>query len=162
HIEARDGRVIQQLRIDQQTGSLFFQTGNGPLLGLGEGGPQFDRRGSTDQMRSGQGGYRLQTHGGRVPVPWLIGTDGWAMFIHHPYGAFDLKAGEGRFDPGKSTSNTLLDFFVVAAREPEQIMTEYARLTGKPEMPPMWSLGYQQSHRTLASRDEVMWVAKTF
>ena len=36
------------------------------------------------------------------------------------------------------------------------------RLTGHPEMPPLWSLGYQQSHRTLASREEVLSIARTF
>ena len=29
-------------------------------------------------------------------------------------------------------------------------------------MPPLWSLGYQQSHRTLSSRDEILQEAKTF
>ena len=28
-------------------------------------------------------------------------------------------------------------------------------------MPARWTFGYQQSHRTLAGPDEVMWVAKT-
>src|SRR6185295_18451631 len=37
-----------------------------------------------------------------------------------------------------------------------------ARLTGHPEMPPLWSFGYQQSHRTLASREEILQEAKTF
>ena len=55
-----------------------------------------------------------------------------------------------------------LDFFVVGAREPEAIMAEYARLTGHPEMPPLWAFGYQQSHRTLASREEILQEAKTF
>src|SRR5205085_754492 len=35
-------------------------------------------------------------------------------------------------------------------------------LTGHPEMPPLWSFGYQQSHRTLASREEILEEAKTF
>ena len=39
-------------------------------------------------------------------------------------------------------------------------MAEYARLTGHAEMPPLWSFGYQQSHRTLASREEVLSEAK--
>jgi alpha-glucosidase (family GH31 glycosyl hydrolase) len=29
-------------------------------------------------------------------------------------------------------------------------------------MPPLWSLGYQQSHRTLASREEILEIANTF
>ena len=85
------GRKIQELTVDTETGNASFAVGNSPLLGLGEGGPQFDRRGSTDRMVSGQGGYRLATHGGRVPIPWLIGTAGWAMFIHQPFGTFDFS-----------------------------------------------------------------------
>ena len=55
-----------------------------------------------------------------------------------------------------------LDIFVVTAREPAQVMAEFARLTGHPEMPPLWALGYQQSHRTLADRAEVLSIARTF
>jgi alpha-glucosidase len=161
-IEARDGRVVQRLRFDQETGSMSFIPGKGPVLGLGEGGPQFDRRGSADQMRSGQGGYRLRTHGGRVPIPWLIGTDGWAMFIPQPFGTFDLTGQEGRMNPGSPATALPMDLFIMGAREPAQVMAEYARLTGRPEMPPLWSLGYLQSHRTLRGPDEIMWVARTF
>jgi alpha-glucosidase (family GH31 glycosyl hydrolase) len=158
----KNGSSFQQLRIDEQTGTVFFDLGGGPLLGLGEGGPQFDRRGNKDEMRSGQGGYRLRTHGGRVPIPWLVGTSGWAMFIHQPFGKFDLTGREGRFDPTNPATSLPMDIFIVAAREPQVIMGEYARLTGYPEVPPLWSLGYLQSHRTLAGPEEIMWVARTF
>src|SRR5207248_8364799 len=160
-IDAKDGRRVQQLRIDAQTGAIAFALGDGPVLGLGEGGPQFDRRGSADRMRSGQGGYQLRTHGGRVPVPWLIGTSGWAMFVHQPFGTFDLTGVQGRFDAADHAAPPI-DLFIVGARDPAAMMAEYARLTGFPEMPPLWSFGYQQSHRTLASRDEVVAEAKTF
>jgi alpha-glucosidase/alpha-D-xyloside xylohydrolase len=78
------GDVIQQLAWDPNAGIFSFLQGSSPLFGLGEGGPQFDRRGSTDSMRGGQGGYKLATHGGRVPIPWVIGTSGWAIFFHQP------------------------------------------------------------------------------
>ena len=159
-IAARDGRQVQRLRVDPSTALLAFPLGDGPVLGFGEGGPQFDRRGAIDPMRSGQGGYRLRTHGGRVPVPWLIGTSGWALFINQPAGAFDLTGPEARFTPGEP--KLPLDFFVIGAREPAEVMAEFARLTGPAEMPPLWSLGYQQSHRTLASREEILSEARTF
>lgn len=162
HIETREGRLVQRLQLDPRTGAMSFLQGEGPVLGLGQGGPQFDRRGSRDLMRSGQGGYRLRTHGGRVPIPWLIGTSGWAMFVHQPEGIFDLTASEGRFEPRRPEEALPLDLFVVGTPEPTEIMAEYARLTGLPEMPPLWALGYQQSHRTLAGRDEVLSVARTF
>ena len=152
-------RLIQKLRVDQQTGAVFFNLGDRPVLGFGEGGPQFDRRGNKDEMRSGQGGYRLRTHGGRAPIPWLIGTSGWAMFVHQPLGKFDLTGAEGRFDP---QTPAVLDLFIIDGRDPVRVMAEYARLTGKPELPPLWSLGYLQSHRTLRGPEEVMWVARTF
>ena len=159
-IAARDGRQVQRLRVNPSTALLAFPLGDGPVLGFGEGGPQFDRRGAIDPMRSGQGGYRLRTHGGRVPVPWLIGTSGWALFINQPAGAFDLTGPEARFTPGEP--KLPLDFFVIGAREPAEVMAEFARLTGPAEMPPLWSLGYQQSHRTLASREEILSEARTF
>ncbi|HEV8370179.1 MAG TPA: TIM-barrel domain-containing protein [Pyrinomonadaceae bacterium] len=156
-----NGRIVQRLRIDKKTGALSFELGKSPVLGLGEGGPQFDRRGNADQMRSGQGGYRLRTHGGRVPVQWLIGTSGWAIYIHQPTGTFDLTAQEGLFVP-KPNTQLPLDVFLVATTDPVAVMGEYARLTGFPEMPPLWSLGYLQSHRTLRGPEEVKWVARTF
>src|SRR5215471_1126323 len=98
-IESPKGAPIQRIRVDQDSGVVAFNIGDSPLLGLGEGGAQFDRRGSVDPMKSGQGGYKLATHGGRVPIPWLISTGGWAMFIHQPYGSLDLTGSEGKFHP---------------------------------------------------------------
>src|SRR5215210_6532430 len=83
-VEDAGGELIQKLTLDASTPNMSFLLPKGPLLGLGEGGPQFDRKGSTDRMRNGQGGYQLRTHGGRVPVQFLIGTDGWGMYIHQP------------------------------------------------------------------------------
>jgi len=156
------GEAIQQLDWDESTGILSFSSGNSPLLGLGEGGPQFDRRGSVDLTQNGQSGYKLATHGARVLIPWIIGTEGWAIFFHYPYGTFDLRASKGKFQPTGTGPTLPLDLFFTASPDPATILAEYARITGFAQMPALWSLGYQQSHRTLASREEVLEVAKTF
>ena len=161
-IESPEKESAQQLTIDAQTGVVSFATGTSPLLALGEGGPQFDRRGSTDRMRSGQGGYQLGTHGGRVPIPWIIGTSGWAIFFHHPFGTFDFTGEQSKFMPEGPDTALPLDIFFVASKDPATIMAEYARLTGHAEMPPLWSFGYQQSHRTLGTREDILAEAKTF
>ncbi len=161
-ISTADGVEVQTLSADRSTGIVSFATGKSPLLGLGEGGPQFDRRGSVDTMINGQVGYHLETHGGRVPIPWIIGTAGWAIFFHQPFGTFDFTEPQSRFAPASPDTRFPLDIFVVASPDPATIMAEYARLTGHAELPPLWSLGYQQSHRTLASREEVLAEAKTF
>ena len=174
HVDDATGAPVQKLTLDSKSPNVSFLLPKGPLLGFGEGGPQFDKKGTTDRMRNGQGGYQLRTHGGRVPIQWLIGTDGWGLYIHQPVvssppqpqGAppsppvFDFSGPEGRMLPIGTVAP--LDVFVTVSANPADILREYARITGFAQLPPLWSFGYMQSHRTLAGPDEVMWVAKTF
>ncbi|HTH23514.1 MAG TPA: TIM-barrel domain-containing protein, partial [Vicinamibacterales bacterium] len=156
----RRGRIVQTLSLSSDESTIAFSAGSGQIFGLGEGGPQFDRRGTSYPSRNGQGGYQLRTHGGRVPIQWLVSTDGWGMYIHQPLGSFDLMGSIGRLMP---TSDALpIDIFIVAADDPKTIIGEYARITGYAELPPLWSFGYMQSHRTLTGPDEISWVARTF
>jgi alpha-glucosidase (family GH31 glycosyl hydrolase) len=180
-VQTAKGETVQHIQIDRQTAVISFNTGNAPILGLGEGGPQFDRRGNTERMASGSGGYNLRNFGSRVPIPWLIGTGGWAMYIRHPFGRFDFTGADSKFQPAPpvvpgggrgappppppsdiSTFALPIDLFLVASNDPAVIMAGWARLTGLPELPPLWSFGYQQSHRTLASREAILQEAKTF
>jgi alpha-glucosidase len=170
HVRTAGGAAVQELRLDAANPGLSFSLGDGPLLGFGEGGAQYDRRGLIDDMRAGQGArnagprpFLLDTHGTRAPVQWLIGTtNGWAMFLHQPYGAFDLTGERGVFTPNAARPPLPLDVFVVSSRDPTTIMREYARITGLPEMPARWTFGYMQSSRTLAGPDEILGVARTF
>ncbi|KPK77543.1 MAG: hypothetical protein AMJ79_02820 [Phycisphaerae bacterium SM23_30] len=159
HVETTTGKPVQRLKFDSEANGMSFLLSQGPLLGLGQGGPQFDRKGTTDRMSSGQAGYRLSTHGGRIPIQWLVGTDGWGMFIHHPLGTFDFTGAEGKFAP--SRNGLPIDVFVISSSDPKEIMAEYARITGRAELPALWTLGYMQSHRTLAGPEEVLGVANT-
>jgi len=181
-VETASGAVVQRLTLDAAAPGMSFLLPKGPLLGLGEGGPQFDRKGSIDTMRNGQGaavtgvaGYQLTTHGTRAPIQWLVGTtDGWAMFIHQPYGQFDFTGPEiGKFTPpvpgGRGGGPPPapppflpLDVFVVSTPDPKVVMREYARITGLPEMPARWTFGYMQSHRTLDGPEKIVAEAKTF
>jgi alpha-glucosidase (family GH31 glycosyl hydrolase) len=180
-IRNAQNQIVQQLSIDKESAVVSFHTGEAPILGLGEGGPQFDRRGKSFDNRSGQGGYQLRTYGGRVPIPFIIGSAGWAMFVHQPFGTFDFSGAESKFTPLYPTTAVStpaaaqgqrptppahaplpIDLFFSASADPAVIMAEYARLTGHPELPPLWSFGYQQSHRTLASREEILGEVKAF
>ena len=161
-VEGKDGRLIQDLRVDSQSGKLTFRVGDGPVLGLGQGGPQFDKRGNLDRMGSGQGGYKLGTNGAKVPVQVLHGAAGWSMYVHQPLGSFDLTGKEGLFIPSSVENSLPLDVFVIGAPDPASATREYAAITGLPEMPPLWAFGYQQSHRTLDSPEQIIQEAKTF
>jgi alpha-glucosidase/alpha-D-xyloside xylohydrolase len=165
-LTAGRAKTVQGLTLDLADGRVLF-FGNGKLFGLGEGGPQFDRNGHSYPMRNGEDVSDLAINGARLPIPWLVSTAGWALFFNSPLGTFDLSGKLAvdevvhfQFAP---VSNPLpTDIFLVVATDPAQVMKEYAQLTGFPHLPPRWTLGYQQSHRTLASREEVMNEAKTF
>jgi len=159
-IQREDGRPVQDLRVDPQTGGLTFWLGNGPILGLGQGGEQFDRRHNRHSMVASHAGDRI-VNGGRLPIPWLVGSPGWALYLNRPTGDVDLLGEEGRAIPDSGEQGTPLDVFVVSADQPADLMREYAELTGFPEMPPLWTLGYQQSHRTLVDRQAVFTIART-
>ncbi|MEX1010493.1 MAG: TIM-barrel domain-containing protein [Balneolaceae bacterium] len=159
-----DGDLVQSMTWDEETGAIAFNT-DAPVFGLGHGGPQFDRRGNVLPMRDGWGAYRRPTHGSRVSAPMIIGSDGWSMFVHHPISSgnvFDLEGEGGLFIPDEEMLDVPLRFFLTAWDEPVQALSEYRLIAGETPMPPLWSLGYMQSHRTLESTEQLLQVAYNF
>jgi alpha-glucosidase (family GH31 glycosyl hydrolase) len=110
-VTVRDGagRVIQTLRFEPD-GPLSFDVGDGPVLGMGEGGPrpvkgtswreqpvQFDRRGALDTMEPR---WQADMYGSRNPAAVLFGTSGWGLFVATPWVQIDLTdASRGKFLP---------------------------------------------------------------
>ena len=95
-VERADGSIVQDLKIDEATGGFSFRLGDGPVLGLGEGGPpvRSSRLGRPDAQRPG----RIQPAHPRRPRARALADrhGGWAMFVHQPGGTFDLTADRGR------------------------------------------------------------------
>ena len=184
-VRGKDGGVVQSL-VFQEDGTVGFALDDQPVLGMGEGGPatakgvdwrkapvQFDRRGGLDTMRPR---WDHGIYGSRNPVALMIGTKGWGLFFHVPWGQIDLsKADAGRFipispaDPAKMRQSFknqhlqlgkglppmeshvpgLIDLFVFDARDPVRFFQDVSLVAGAAAMPPKWALGYMQSHRTL-------------
>jgi len=159
-----DGTIAQKLVWNEDRGSLLFLT-DAPVFGLGEGGPGFDRRGGFYPMKDGWGAANRPIYGSRVSVPFLLGANGWGMFLPDlpgQEGEFDLRGTQGVYDAGEKQSALALRVLLFVADEPAGILAEYTRLVGRAPMPPKWTLGYMQSHRTLAGPEEVLGVARTF
>ena len=103
----KDGQPIQKL-VFEENGSLSFDIGGQPVLGMGEGGPlprgnfrtlpiEFDRRGRLDDMRPR---WQSDAYGSRNPVALMIGTAGFGLFIATPWGQVDLRdQSRGVFSP---------------------------------------------------------------
>lgn len=153
-------RVRQEIQFDPDSTYVRFRLGSQPLFGLGEGLIGMNRQGTKDAMRNGQGRSDLRVAGARLPIPWLISPEGWGIFVGQPLGTFDLTGEMGLVRSAVATSTR--NVYLVLGETPAEVLRGYADLTGHPHLPPLWSLGYMQSHRTLASRDEVLAIAKTF
>ena len=166
----REGKMLQKISFNENSGNVKFLMGKGPLLGLGGGGISFDRRGTFDEMESGESPVtETQVFGHRLPVPFLISTEGWSLFFHTPYkAAFDLRTGEtGSFIPHAHSKDPEeaplpLDIFVTWIDNPARALSEYAIITGKTPLPPKWAFGFMQSHRTLGDATSLLTEAKEF
>ena len=196
-VTTKDGQPIQRLVFGDST--LSFVLDAAPVLGLGEGGhkPQpginwrtapieFDRRGRWQDM---QPRWQSDSYGSRNPVPLLIGTSGWALFVACPWGQMDLQAADhGVFIPWKPTAKDtiqqnehnqglaqakglppassvtpgLYDLIVFDAHQPAAFMKDLSVLTGPAVIPPRWSLGYMQSHRTIKDENYILGIVDSF
>ncbi len=150
--------VIQELEFHPEKNQVQFQYGGAPVYGLGPGTHPLDRRGTKDTMRNGSGDD-LRIFGARNPIPWLMGN-GWGLYFHLPTGQFDLTGDAGVWHP--SDVARALDIFLMVGGTPADLLREYAELTGYPHLPARWTFGFQQSHRTLDSRQQILDEARTF
>lgn len=197
-IADKKDRLIQKMVFNDDE-TLSFKINDEPVLGLGEGGSkpgadvdwrklavEYDRRGRYDSM---QPMWQRDAYGSRNPVPMLIGTSGWAIFVVSPWVQVDLRnETKGVFIPRKTTEQDsllqteknqwtstakglppadnmipgLYDFFVFDAADPQILMKDFSMLTGPASMPPKWALGYMQSHRRLTDDKQMTGVIDTF
>lgn len=73
------------------------------------------------------------------------------------------------FDFGKSAPNVYsfgadngpIDYYVLYGPEPKQVVAAYGWLTGHTPLPPMWTLGYQQSRYSYESEARLREIAST-
>ena len=71
------------------------------------------------------------------------------------------------FDFGKQTNEVFsfgadggpVDYYLLYGPDAKHVLSQYAWLTGPPPLPPLWSLGYQQSRYSYETESEVMDIA---
>jgi alpha-glucosidase len=98
-------------------------------------------------------------------IPFFIG-----MRQGKAYGIFLDNAWRTFFDFGKESRDRYsfgadggeLNYYFFFGPDPRQVVTSYAALTGKPPLPPLWSLGFQQSRYSYYPEARVREIARTF
>ena len=150
--------LVQELNFRPDLNQIGFSYNNAPVYGMGPGAHPMDRRGVKDIMRNGAGD-NLRIFGARNPIPWLMGK-GWGLYFHEPGGQFDLSGDMGLFKPSDVARGQ--DVYLCVSPTPAGLLRQYAEITGFPHLPAKWTLGFQQSHRTIDSREQILEEARTF
>lgn len=136
------------------------------FIGLGEKTGNLDKRGAGfTNWNTDAFGYGSQTDPIYSTIPFYTG-------IHHglTYGVFMDNSYKSHFNFGASnhrfSSFTAeggdLNYYLFAGKSVSEIIEAYTWLTGRMELPPKWSLGYQQCRYSYYPEHEIRTVAKTF
>jgi alpha-D-xyloside xylohydrolase len=122
------------------------------FYGLGEWEDSVDHRGKLRAMQIEPDlNIESSNNEAHVPMPFLIGTHGWAIFVEsHRVGAFDVA----RTDPGAVDATFAISSRTGASDPPEPVriwlfgadapldlVRGLYRVTGKAKIPPPWALG---------------------
>ncbi|MHB8128795.1 MAG: TIM-barrel domain-containing protein [Mobilitalea sp.] len=148
----------------REDGSIFIKHELGEkehFYGLGEDNDAYlgnlDRRGTTRDMITGQR-INIGHVTADIPITFFMSTGQTA-----PYGMFLDNSYRQLWDMGKKdvTSYEItaeggeLLFYFFAGNNFEEILSEYTAVTGRPELPPLWALGFIQSKCSYYDWDEI-------
>lgn len=152
-----DGSEVTNYKV-LQSGERFLGLGEktGPL---DKAGKQF-RNWNTDAF-----GYNPSTDPLYVSCPFYMGISHerpYGIFLNnHSETTFNFGAANDRFSFYQAASG-VLDYCFFAGPEPADILRSYTALTGRMELPPLWSIGFQQCRYSYYPAAEILRVATTF
>ncbi len=144
----KDFRVYKQLTADDH----FFGLGDkpGPLDRAGEAFTMWN----TDHF-----GWQESTDPIYKSIPFFM-----QMRQGRTLGVFFNNTFRSFFDFGREipteysfgSTDGPLDYFLLYGPEPRQVLSTYAWLTGPTPLPPLWSLGFQQSRYTYSPESKLL------
>ena len=124
------------------------------FVGTGERFRKMDLSGQTFQLKN-QDGQGVNNRRAYKNIPFYMSSRIYGVFYHtSDYCKLSLADHSTRSVQFLCDRATL-DVFVIGGATPEDILYSYRRLTGFPEMPPLWSFGIWMSRMTYFSADEV-------
>jgi alpha-glucosidase len=136
------------------------------FIGLGEKTGNLDRRGSAYvNWNNDYFSYPANADPLYQSIPFYIGIHHqhvYGIFVDNTYkSTFNFGASNNRFS-SFSVDDGEMNYYFIGGSDIPGIIKSYTSLTGRMEMPPLWSLGYQQSRYSYYPDKEVLNIAKTF
>lgn len=138
--------------------AVFSMSPEEKIFGCGESFTQFNKRGQKVILWADDANG-VQNETMYKPIPFYMSSRGYGIFMHH---TTPITVDFGKYFNGANSmmiGDDEADLFVFIG-EPKDILDEYTDLTGKAEMPPLWSFGFWMSRITYFSETEGREIAK--
>jgi len=131
-------------------------------FGLGDKTGQFDRREQAYTLWNTDIGPQESVDPLYKAIPFFLAINGMRS-----YGVFLDNTWRTWFDFGKRVRDAYafgaeggpLDYYFMYGPTPKQVVEGYAYLTGKPPLPPLWALGFQQSRYSYTPESKLREIA---
>jgi alpha-glucosidase len=139
------------------------QTSDNHFFGLGDKPGPMDRSGEAFSLwNTDSFGWQESTDPIYKSIPFFLEIGhgrSLGVFLDNTWRTnFDF----GRARPNEYTFGAVngpLDYYLIYGPEPKQVVTDWAWLTGPTPLPPLWSLGFQQSRYTYFPESQLREVA---
>lgn len=171
-VSRADGRMI----LRDASGTVLLQEAEAPLsdpkvgyraaFALGEGERLYGL-GDETRDRLNKRGHEtpmvLRNVVSYVPIPFLMSTGGWAIFLNSTW-FHHVDAGANNPDRlVYSATQGELDYYVIAGETLPLLLDRYTQLSGRPTLLPLWGYGltYVMDERGVRARD-VLYEAREF
>ena len=156
NLQFSDTGIVARLDID---GARNF-------YGLGEKTLPFNKYGSRCTMwNTDYPAYPVKFDPLYESIPFLLKSD-----PRGAYGLFFDNTSRATFDIGTTDSDRIIytarkgsfELYILPGKNPAEVVSRFADLTGKMHMPPVWALGYQQSRWSYYPESRVLQLARDF
>lgn len=166
-----EGNIINedfQPSFKDEEGNVYISKVNDCLAyyGLGEKGGDLNKKGcytenfNTDDPETDDDSITYYK-----TIPFYV-----ALKEEATYGIFFDNSFRSYFDMGKEMGDRIffgaiggqIQYYFIPGENIKEVVKNYTTLTGRMEMPPLWSLGYQQCRFSYFSQEEVRELVKTF
>lgn len=166
-----EGNIINedfQPSFKDEEGNVYISKVNDCLAyyGLGEKGGDLNKKGcytenfNTDDPETDDDSITYYK-----TIPFYV-----ALKEEATYGIFFDNSFRSYFDMGKEMGDRIffgaiggqIQYYFIPGENIKEVVKNYTALTGRMEIPPLWSLGYQQCRFSYFSQEEVRELVKTF
>ncbi|KAJ9092419.1 hypothetical protein QFC20_007374 [Naganishia adeliensis] len=122
------------------------------VYGLGERFGPFVKNGQSVGIWNQDGGTSSQQ--AYKNIPFYLSSRGYAVFVNHPE-EVDFEVGSEKCSKvGFSVRGEKLEYYIIGGGSMKAALVNYAKLTGKPGLPPSWTYGLYLSTSFTTSYDE--------